>query len=207
MAPIFCCDVRRHQRVLKVAPRTSSGLTYHVPEEVGHPVDQGTDAADKLEVLGLSDPLLDQVEDKTGRDEGHGEDDTDGHDRVHGGGQAGGKEKEGSTNVTSRFVITVNQFLLGCFIFYFFFHLHCDLGELLLGEVEGVVDGGDPVLVQVGAFGQVGAEDGVVGHVHEGNHGVPALVVVPHLQWETSRQQCEWSRRRTTVVDSQQLNR
>lgn len=56
-----------------------------------------------------------------------------------------------------------------------------------------MVDGGDPVLVQVGALGQVGAEDGVVGHVHEGNHGVPALVVVPHLQWETNRQQCEWS--------------
>lgn len=72
--------------------------TYHVPEEVGHPVDQGTDAADKLEVLGLSDPLLDQVEDKTGRDEGHGEDDADGHDRVHGGGQAGGTEKEAPTS-------------------------------------------------------------------------------------------------------------
>lgn len=100
----------------------------------------------------------------------------------------------------------MSEFLLGCF-FFPFFHLHCDLGELLLGEVEGVVDGSDPVLVQVGAFGQVGAENGVVGHVHEGNHGVPALVVVPHLQWETNRQQCEWSRRRTTVVDSQQLNR
>lgn len=67
-------------------------------------------------------------------------------------------------------------------------HLHCDLRELLFGEVERVVDGSDSVFSQVGTFGQVGPEDGVVGHVHEGNHGVPALVVVPHLQWETNRQ-------------------
>lgn len=48
-----------------------------------------------------------------------------------------------------------------------------------------MVDGGDSVFVQVGTFGQVRPEDGVVGHVHEGNHGVPALVVVPHLQSQT----------------------
>lgn len=57
--------------------------THHVPEEVGQPVDQRTDATDKLEVLGLSDPFLNQVEDETGRDEGHGKDDANGHDGIH----------------------------------------------------------------------------------------------------------------------------
>ena len=60
-------------------------------------------------------------------------------------------------------------------------HSHGDLGQLLLGEVERVVDGGDAVLHRVGGGRQEGPEDGVVGHVHEGRHGVPALVVVPHL--------------------------
>lgn len=67
----------------QVASPGQLGSTYHVPEVVGHPVDQRTDAADKLKVLSLSHPLLDQVEDKTGRDEGHGKDDANGHDRIH----------------------------------------------------------------------------------------------------------------------------
>lgn len=78
-------------------------------------------------------------------------------------------------------------------------HLHCDLRELLFGEVQWVVDGGDSVFIQVGTFGQVCPEDAVVGHVHEGNHGVPALVVVPHLQWETDRQLGSLPKWRTTV--------
>lgn len=60
-------------------------------------------------------------------------------------------------------------------------HSHSDLRELLFGEVQRVVDGGDPVFVQVSSFGQVCTEDGVVGHVHERHHGMPALVVVPYL--------------------------
>ena len=56
---------------------------HHVPEEVGHPVDQRADPADELQVLGLGGALLDEVEDEAGRDEGHGEDDADGHHRVH----------------------------------------------------------------------------------------------------------------------------
>lgn len=48
-----------------------------------------------------------------------------------------------------------------------------------------MVNGGDSVFVQIGTFGQVCPQNAVVGHVHEGNHGVPALVVVPHLQSET----------------------
>ena len=60
-------------------------------------------------------------------------------------------------------------------------HSHGDLGELLPGQVQRVVDGRDPVLIQGGGAGQRRPQDGVVGHVHEGDHGVPALVVVPHL--------------------------
>lgn len=48
-----------------------------------------------------------------------------------------------------------------------------------------MVDGSDSVFVQVRSFGQVCAEDSIVGHVHESNHGVPALVVVPHLPKES----------------------
>ena len=59
---------------------------------------------------------------------------------------------------------------------------HSDFRQLFLGKVERVVDSGDAVYIQAGIFGQVGSEDGVVGHVHEGHHGMPALVVVPHLQ-------------------------
>lgn len=65
-----------------------AGASYHVPEEVGHPVDGRTDAADKLQVFGLGDPLLDQIQDKAGRNEGHGKDDANGHHRIHRGGQA-----------------------------------------------------------------------------------------------------------------------
>lgn len=45
-----------------------------------------------------------------------------------------------------------------------------------------MVDGGDAVLHGVSVGGQVGPQDGVVGHVHEGHHGVPAFIVVPHLR-------------------------
>lgn len=50
--------------------------TNHVPQEVGGPVDSWVDTADKLQVLGAGDSLLNQNHDKTGRDEGHGKDDT-----------------------------------------------------------------------------------------------------------------------------------
>lgn len=60
--------------------------SHHVPGEVGQPVDGGVDAADKLQMLGFANPLLDEEEDKAGGDEGHGEDDTDGHHHVGGAG-------------------------------------------------------------------------------------------------------------------------
>lgn len=44
-----------------------------------------------------------------------------------------------------------------------------------------MVDDGDSKFIQVGSFGQVCAKDGVIGDIHERHHGVPALVVVPHL--------------------------
>ncbi len=60
-----------------------TGSLYHVPEEVGHPIDQWTDTTDKLQVFGLGHPLLDQIEDKAGWNEGHGKDDTNGHNCIH----------------------------------------------------------------------------------------------------------------------------
>lgn len=70
--------------------------TYDVPEEVGQPVDGGTHSTDKLEVLSFVHPLLDQIKDKAGRDEGHGKDHTDGHHSIHRSGQpAEGRETEG----------------------------------------------------------------------------------------------------------------
>lgn len=63
---------------------------------------------------------------------------------------------------------------------------HSDLRELLLGEVQRVVDDSDSIFVQVGSFWQVCTEDAVVGNIHERNHGVPALVVVPNL-WKEDK--------------------
>lgn len=48
-----------------------------------------------------------------------------------------------------------------------------------------MVDGGDAELDRLGGRRQEGPQDGVVGHVHEGHHGVPAFVVVPHLTEES----------------------
>lgn len=47
-----------------------------------------------------------------------------------------------------------------------------------------MVDGSDSKLHGFGARGQEGSQDGVIGHVHEGHHGVPAFVIVPHLPVE-----------------------
>lgn len=56
------------------------------------------------------------------------------------------------------------------------------LRELLLGEVEGVVGGRDAETCGVGAGGQPGSQQPIAGHVEEGDHGMPALVVEPDLQ-------------------------
>ena len=68
-------------------------LAYHVPEEVGHPVHDRADPTDKLQVFGLGRTLLDEVEDEAGRDEGHGEYDTDRHHGVYWSGQPEGKKQ------------------------------------------------------------------------------------------------------------------
>lgn len=68
--------------------------THNVPEEVGQPVGGGAHATDKLQVLGFRHPLLDQVKDKAGWNEGHGENHTYGNDDIHGSGQpAAGPER------------------------------------------------------------------------------------------------------------------
>lgn len=60
-------------------------------------------------------------------------------------------------------------------------YLQCDLGQLLLGEVEWVVEGTDAILAGVLAGGQAGAQDSVVHHVQERTDAVPPLVVEPDL--------------------------
>lgn len=60
--------------------------THNVPEEVGQPVGGGAHTTDKLQVLGFRHPLLDQVKDKAGWNEGHGENHTYGNDSIHGSG-------------------------------------------------------------------------------------------------------------------------
>lgn len=58
---------------------------------------------------------------------------------------------------------------------------HSDLRELSFGQVQRMVYRSDAVFSQVGTFGEVCTQDGVISHIHEGHHGVPALIVVPHL--------------------------
>lgn len=55
---------------------------YHVPGEVGQPVDGRIHAAHKLQVFGFTDALLDEEEDEAGGDEGHGEDHTNRHHHI-----------------------------------------------------------------------------------------------------------------------------
>lgn len=58
---------------------------------------------------------------------------------------------------------------------------HGSVGELLLGEVEGVIGHRDAVLSGVLSCRQISSQDGVVGRAEEGHHAVPCLVVEPHL--------------------------
>lgn len=51
-----------------------------------------------------------------------------------------------------------------------------------------MIDGSDSKLHGVGVWRQEGSEDGVIGHIHEGHHGVPAFVIVPHLAMECTHQ-------------------
>lgn len=61
-------------------------------------------------------------------------------------------------------------------------HSQGHLRQLLLGQVQRVVEGHDAVVVGVRPWRQVGSQDGVVHHVHEGRDAVPALVVEPDLR-------------------------
>lgn len=59
---------------------------------------------------------------------------------------------------------------------------HGHIGELLLGEVEGVIGDRDAILAGILSCWQISSQDGVVGHTEEGHHAVPSPVVEPHLR-------------------------
>lgn len=56
----------------------------------------------------------------------------------------------------------------------------------MLGEVEWVIEGSDPISTRVFALLQVGPKDGIVDHIQEGGNCMPALVIEPYLQETTS---------------------
>lgn len=60
-------------------------------------------------------------------------------------------------------------------------HSHCYLSQLLFGEVEWVVVGRYAIAASLSSSWKAGAEKPIVHNVHKGHHGVPALVVEPHL--------------------------
>lgn len=62
--------------------RISSTETDHVPSKVCSPIENGFDPTNKLKVLRLADPLLDQKQYKTRRYKGHSEHHTDGHQDI-----------------------------------------------------------------------------------------------------------------------------
>lgn len=68
--------------------------SHHVPDEVGCPVEQRVDAADEVHVFGFTDSLLDEEDHEARGDEGHGENDADGHQDVHGGRHPGDEEQK-----------------------------------------------------------------------------------------------------------------
>ena len=62
----------------------SFGCFYHVPDEVGDPVDKGSHPTDVLQVLGFGGPFNDQEDHKASWHKGHGHDDEDGNDDIGG---------------------------------------------------------------------------------------------------------------------------
>ena len=82
---------------MEVFEAAADRWSYHVPDKFGEPVDDRLHSADELQVLRFADALLDQEHDKAGRDEGHREDDTDGHKDVHG---CGHPEKDSAAEGT-----------------------------------------------------------------------------------------------------------
>ena len=84
---------------MEVYGAAAGGWSYHVPDKIGEPVYDRLHSADELQVLRFADALLDQEHDKAGRDEGHREDDTDGHKDVHG---CGHPEKDSVAEGTIR---------------------------------------------------------------------------------------------------------
>lgn len=58
-------------------------MTYHIPDKVGQPVEEGLYSTNELHVFSLVHSLLDEKDHKTGRHKGHGKDDANGHEHVH----------------------------------------------------------------------------------------------------------------------------
>lgn len=57
-------------------------VPYHVPNKVGQPVKERLHSADELHVFGFVHSLLDEEDNETRGDEGHGEDHADGNQHV-----------------------------------------------------------------------------------------------------------------------------
>lgn len=62
---------------------SSTEISYHIPDKVGQPIEQRLHSADELQVFSLVHSLLDEENNKTGRDKGHGEDHTDGNQHIY----------------------------------------------------------------------------------------------------------------------------
>lgn len=150
-------------------------VSHHIPDKVCQPVQEGLHPADELHVLGLVHSLLDEEDHEAGGDEGHGEDHADGNQHVHRcrhpeRAQSGGVSDHASKGGGVKYFLNVGGS-----------YSQRHLGQLLLGEVEGMVVGGDAKLCWVVAALQTRPQDAVVHHVEERADAVPALVVEPDL--------------------------
>lgn len=85
--------------------------SHHVPEKVGDPVDQRADSTNKLQMLGLGDTFLNEVEDEAGWDEGHGKDDANGHHCIHWCGETVQKEKQHFTQYKKTLYVFLQNIL------------------------------------------------------------------------------------------------
>lgn len=63
--------------------------SYHIPDKISQPVEERLHSTNELQVLGFVHSLLDEEDHKAGWDEGHGENDADGHQNVNRGGHPG----------------------------------------------------------------------------------------------------------------------
>lgn len=91
--------------------------TDHVPGEVGQPVEDRFNPADKLKVFGFADALLDQKKDETGRHKGHGKDHTDGNQNIHWCGHPERGSREKHKLGTEKHILTYIKHTLRIYVF------------------------------------------------------------------------------------------